>query len=177
MIIGFIVIIVIFRLSGDYRELQGESIPFAKLGFKTLIDLFKSIPGFRLTQGPDGDCLIDVIPSHISKNLAELVSRQKTSKKGSGRFFSKPPPVWTFEFLFFKINDFHNCRLIIFSTQRQIKHDQWKPTVSSNYWQYKHTNRNTNNVYFKPQSPAKKKPLTPPRPIVRHFYIAELLNC
>lgn len=94
-----ICVLIVIYFSGDYRELQGESIPFTKLGFKSLIELFKSIPGFRLSQGPDGDWLIDVIPSQITKNLADLVARQKTSKKGSGRF-SKPPPVCIFEFHF-----------------------------------------------------------------------------
>lgn len=65
---------------GDYRELQGEWIPFKKLGYPTLEKLFQDVPGFKITQ-VNGDWVVDAIASQETQHIASMVARQKTNKK------------------------------------------------------------------------------------------------
>lgn len=68
--------------AGDYRELQGEPIPFKKLGYSTLDKLFLDVPGFKVTQ-VNGEWYVDAIASQDTQHIAAMVSRQKSSKKAT----------------------------------------------------------------------------------------------
>lgn len=77
----FIVMFHLFVL-GDYKELQGEWIPFKKLGYPTLEKLFLDVPGFKTTQ-VNGEWHVDAIASQETQHIAAMVARQKPSKKAS----------------------------------------------------------------------------------------------
>ncbi|XP_028156043.1 tudor domain-containing protein 7A isoform X1 [Ostrinia furnacalis] len=64
----------------DYRELQGEWIPFKKLGYPSLEKLFLDVPGFKVTQ-INGEWYVDAIASQETQHIAAMVARQKPSKK------------------------------------------------------------------------------------------------
>ncbi|XP_061385760.1 tudor domain-containing protein 7 [Danaus plexippus] len=72
--------ITIKQCNRDYRELQGEWIPFKKLGYPTLEKLFQDVPGFKITQ-VNGDWVVDAIASQETQHIASMVARQKTNKK------------------------------------------------------------------------------------------------
>ncbi|XP_072943788.1 tudor domain-containing protein 7B isoform X2 [Epargyreus clarus] len=67
----------------DYRELQGEWIPFKKLGYPSLVDLFKDVPGFKISQASNNEWVVDAIASQETQHIASMVARQKTSKKSA----------------------------------------------------------------------------------------------
>ncbi|XP_047985623.1 tudor domain-containing protein 7 [Leguminivora glycinivorella] len=77
--------LTIKQCNRDYRELQGEWIPFKKLGYPTLDRLFVDVPGFKVTQ-INGEWYVDAIASQETQHIAEMVSRQKSSKKPTPRF-------------------------------------------------------------------------------------------
>lgn len=70
----------------------GLPIPYQKLGYGSLKEMFQSIPGFRLSEGSKGEWLVNMLPSQASNNIADLVAKQKSSKKRSNKFFQ--PPVF-----------------------------------------------------------------------------------
>lgn len=70
----------VFTVSGDYRELQGEWIPFKKLGYPSLDKLFLDVPGFKVTQ-QNGEWYVDAIASQETQHIASMVARQKSTKK------------------------------------------------------------------------------------------------
>lgn len=72
--------LTIKQCNRDYRELQGDWIPYKKLGYPTLDKLFLDIPGFKVTQ-INGEWYVDAIASQESQHIASMVSRQKSSKK------------------------------------------------------------------------------------------------
>ncbi|KAM3967660.1 tudor domain-containing protein 7 tapas [Aphomia sociella] len=74
--------ITIKQCNRDYRELQGDWIPFKKLGYPTLDKLFLDIPGFKVSQ-TNGEWFVDAIASQDSQHIAAMVSRQKSSKKAN----------------------------------------------------------------------------------------------
>ncbi|XP_045528231.1 tudor domain-containing protein 7B isoform X1 [Pieris brassicae] len=64
----------------DYRELQGEAIPYKRLGYSTLDKLFQDVPGFKLKE-INGEWYVDAIASRETQHIATMVSRQKSNKK------------------------------------------------------------------------------------------------
>uniref|UniRef100_A0A3P8N9D7 Tudor domain containing 7 n=1 Tax=Astatotilapia calliptera TaxID=8154 RepID=A0A3P8N9D7_ASTCA len=72
------------NLQSEYRSLCGENIPLEKLGFSKLEDYLRSIPSVVKLEYGMGQlqCLAAVYEE--TANIAQLVARQKTSKK-SGR--------------------------------------------------------------------------------------------
>ncbi|CAH2050370.1 unnamed protein product, partial [Iphiclides podalirius] len=72
--------LTIKQCNRDYRELQGEWIPFKKLGYPTLEKLFQDVPGFKITQ-INGEWYVDAIASQETQHIASMVARQKPSKK------------------------------------------------------------------------------------------------
>ncbi|KAH9636554.1 hypothetical protein HF086_014815 [Spodoptera exigua] len=72
--------LTIKQCNRDYRELQGEWIPFKKLGYSSLDKLFLDVPGFKVTQA-NGEWYVDAIASQETQHIAAMVSRQKSSKK------------------------------------------------------------------------------------------------
>ncbi|XP_068626612.1 tudor domain-containing protein 7A [Battus philenor] len=72
--------LTIKQCNRDYRELQGEWIPFKKLGYPSLEKLFQDVPGFKITQ-VNGEWYVDAIASQETQHIATMVARQKPSKK------------------------------------------------------------------------------------------------
>ncbi|XP_077287282.1 tudor domain-containing protein 7 tapas [Arctopsyche grandis] len=132
------VVITLRQCDRDYREVVGSPIPYQKLGYGSLIEMFQSIPGFRLSEGSKGEWLINMLPSQASNNIADLVAKQKSSKKRSNKFFQPPQ-------------------------QRRVKNDSWKPSVSSNIWKYSNSQGRVSQAYFKPQSNSPKKVASYPK--------------
>ncbi|XP_049692223.2 tudor domain-containing protein 7 isoform X1 [Helicoverpa armigera] len=74
--------LTIKQCNRDYRELQGEWIPFKKLGYPSLDKLFIDVPGFKVTQ-INGEWYVDAIASQETQHIATMVARQKSSKKAT----------------------------------------------------------------------------------------------
>ncbi|CAH0405405.1 unnamed protein product [Chilo suppressalis] len=74
--------LTIKQCNRDYRELQGEWIPYKKLGYTTLEKLFLDVPGFKVTQ-INGEWYVDAIASQETQHIASMVARQKPSKKAN----------------------------------------------------------------------------------------------
>ncbi|XP_075972301.1 tudor domain-containing protein 7 tapas isoform X2 [Anticarsia gemmatalis] len=74
--------LTIKQCNRDYRELQGEWIPFKKLGYPSLDKLFLDVPGFKVTQ-INGEWYVDAIASQETQHIATMVARQKPSKKAT----------------------------------------------------------------------------------------------
>ncbi|XP_013176763.1 PREDICTED: tudor domain-containing protein 7 [Papilio xuthus] len=72
--------LTIKQCNRDYRELQGEWIPFKKLGYPTLEKLFQDVPGFKISQ-INGEWYVDAIASQETQHIASMVARQKSTKK------------------------------------------------------------------------------------------------
>ncbi|XP_045448202.1 tudor domain-containing protein 7 [Melitaea cinxia] len=72
--------LTIKQCNRDYRELQGEWIPYKKLGYPSLEKLFQDVPGFKITQ-VNGDWVVDAIASQETQHIATMVARQKSNKK------------------------------------------------------------------------------------------------
>ncbi|XP_026493738.2 tudor domain-containing protein 7 [Vanessa tameamea] len=104
----------------DYRELQGEWIPYKKLGYPTLEKLFQDVPGFKITQ-INGDWVVDAIASQETQHIASMVSRQKSNKK-------------------------HNLKL---NYQNRIpkKQGSWRKPTSSSYYSSNYSNQYSNQLY------------------------------
>ncbi|CAB3239962.1 unnamed protein product [Arctia plantaginis] len=74
--------LTIKQCNRDYRELQGEWIPFKKLGYSSLDKLFLDVPGFKVSQN-GGEWYVDAIASQETQHIATMVSRQKSNKKAT----------------------------------------------------------------------------------------------
>ncbi|XP_014907112.1 tudor domain-containing protein 7A isoform X2 [Poecilia latipinna] len=74
----------VINLQSEYRALCGEFIPLKKLGFSKLEDYLRSIPSVVRLENRMGElrCFATVLEE--TAHIAELVARQKNSKK-SGR--------------------------------------------------------------------------------------------
>ncbi|XP_012549270.1 tudor domain-containing protein 7 isoform X1 [Bombyx mori] len=68
----------------DYKELQGEWIPFKKLGYPSLEKLFLDVSGFKVSQ-VNGEWYVDAIASQETQHIAAMVARQKPSKKSGSK--------------------------------------------------------------------------------------------
>lgn len=65
--------------------MQGEWIPFKKLGYPSLEKLFLDVPGFKVTQS-NGDWFVDAIASQETQHIASMVAKQKSNKKAPVKF-------------------------------------------------------------------------------------------
>ncbi|XP_051993911.1 tudor domain-containing protein 7A-like [Xyrauchen texanus] len=76
--------VALARLQGDYRALTGEVIPHRKFGHATLESFLHSIPGVvRLERSSTGEVMCFAGVCEETAHIAQLVARQKTSKKSS----------------------------------------------------------------------------------------------
>ncbi|XP_052744074.1 tudor domain-containing protein 7B [Bicyclus anynana] len=64
----------------DYHELQGEWIPYKKLGYTSLEHLFRDVPGFKITFSK-GDWYVDAVATQDTQHIASMVAKQKTTQK------------------------------------------------------------------------------------------------
>ncbi|XP_077427664.1 tudor domain-containing protein 7A isoform X2 [Vanacampus margaritifer] len=71
----------IHRLQSEYRSLCGENIPLRELGFMNLEDYLKSIPSVVRMDYRNGDVRCFAAICRETAHIAQLVARQKSSKK------------------------------------------------------------------------------------------------
>uniref|UniRef100_A0A3P8W449 Tudor domain containing 7 a n=1 Tax=Cynoglossus semilaevis TaxID=244447 RepID=A0A3P8W449_CYNSE len=69
------------NLPSEYRSLCGESIPLKKLGYSKLEDFLKSIPSVVQLEHRNGELICLAGVSEETASIAQLVARQKSSKK------------------------------------------------------------------------------------------------
>ncbi|XP_076869354.1 tudor domain-containing protein 7A [Brachyhypopomus gauderio] len=74
--------VALARLAADYRAFTGEAIPHRELGHPSLEGFLRSIPGVvRLERSRGGEVVCFAAVCEDTAHIAELVSRQKSSKK------------------------------------------------------------------------------------------------
>ncbi|KAK1175674.1 tudor domain-containing protein 7B-like [Acipenser oxyrinchus oxyrinchus] len=76
----------LLRLQSEYKSLTGEFIPHKQLGYPTLEAYLRSIPAvvkLEITRAGEVVCFATVC--HETVHIAQLVARQRTSKRKSGR--------------------------------------------------------------------------------------------
>ncbi|XP_015283711.1 PREDICTED: tudor domain-containing protein 7 isoform X2 [Gekko japonicus] len=74
------------HLQGEYKSLTGDWIPFKLLGHPSLEAYLKSIPGVvRIETGRTGEVICHAVACQETARIAQLVARQRTSRKKTGR--------------------------------------------------------------------------------------------
>nr|XP_056705160.1 tudor domain-containing protein 7 [Euleptes europaea] len=74
------------HLQGEYKSLTGDWIPFKLLGHPSLEAYLKSVPGVvRIEIGKTGEVTCHAVACQETARIAQLVARQRTSRKKSGR--------------------------------------------------------------------------------------------
>ncbi|XP_048359917.1 tudor domain-containing protein 7 isoform X2 [Sphaerodactylus townsendi] len=74
------------RLQGEYKSLTGDWIPFKLLGHPSLEAYLKSVPGVvRIELSRTGEVICHAVACQETAKIAQLVARQRTSKKKTGR--------------------------------------------------------------------------------------------
>lgn len=92
--------VILLLIIGDYRELQGEWIPFRKLGYSTLEELFQDVPGFKVFN-VNGEWVVDAVASQETQHIATMVARQKSTKRPPAKLnYSVCIPGYTFNCLY-----------------------------------------------------------------------------
>lgn len=78
--------IVLPRLQGEYRSLTGDWIPFKQLGYPTLEAYLRSVPAVvRIEASRSGEIVCYAVACTETARIAQLVARQRTSKRKTGR--------------------------------------------------------------------------------------------
>uniref|UniRef100_A0A8C7GJR0 Tudor domain containing 7 a n=1 Tax=Oncorhynchus kisutch TaxID=8019 RepID=A0A8C7GJR0_ONCKI len=75
----------ITRLQGEYRSLTGEFIPDRKLGYPSLECFLRSIPSVVRMENRMGEIMCFAAVCQETAHIAQLVARQKSSKRAPGR--------------------------------------------------------------------------------------------
>ncbi|XP_037228820.1 tudor domain-containing protein 7-like [Falco rusticolus] len=74
------------ELQGEYKSLTGEWIPFRHLGHGTLEGYLESIPAVvRMEENKMGQVICHAVACSETVPIAQLVARQRSSKKKMGR--------------------------------------------------------------------------------------------
>ncbi|XP_006259310.1 tudor domain-containing protein 7 isoform X1 [Alligator mississippiensis] len=74
------------KLQGEYKSLTGDWIPFKQLGHATLEGYLKSVPGVvRIEVNKMGEITCHAVACAETARIAQLVARQRSSKKKVGR--------------------------------------------------------------------------------------------
>ncbi|KAL4689252.1 hypothetical protein H8959_012043 [Pygathrix nigripes] len=74
------------RLQGEYRSLTGDWIPFKQLGFPTLEAYLRSVPAVvRIETSRSGEITCYAMACTETARIAQLVARQRSSKRKTGR--------------------------------------------------------------------------------------------
>ncbi|KAK0094207.1 hypothetical protein PV326_011554 [Microctonus aethiopoides] len=80
------------NLNRDYKQLEGENIPFRRLGFTALHELINQVPGLRVYRRGEA-LLVEVIPTAETAHIASMVAKQKSKsskrKKPVNRNFTR----------------------------------------------------------------------------------------
>ncbi|XP_004711050.1 tudor domain-containing protein 7 [Echinops telfairi] len=74
------------RLQGEYRSLTGDWIPFKQLGHPTLEAYLRSVPAVaRVETSRSGEITCYAVACTETARIAQLVARQRSSKRKAGR--------------------------------------------------------------------------------------------
>ncbi|XP_058158618.1 tudor domain-containing protein 7 isoform X2 [Dasypus novemcinctus] len=74
------------RLQGEYRSLTGDWIPFKQLGYPTLEAYLRSVPAVvRIETSRCGEITCYAVACTETARIAQLVARQRSSKRKTGR--------------------------------------------------------------------------------------------
>lgn len=74
------------RLQGEYRSLTGDWIPFKQLGYPTLEAYLRSVPAVvRIETSRSGEVTCYAMACTETARIAQLVARQRSSKRKTGR--------------------------------------------------------------------------------------------
>ncbi|KAJ7335087.1 hypothetical protein JRQ81_013028, partial [Phrynocephalus forsythii] len=74
------------RLQEEYKSLTGVLIPFKQLGYSTLDEYLKSVPGVvRIEIGKAGEVICHAVVCQETAMIAQLVACQRNSKRKSGK--------------------------------------------------------------------------------------------
>ncbi|XP_064652910.1 tudor domain-containing protein 7-like isoform X2 [Lineus longissimus] len=80
------------KLSGEYRVITGDHIPFKKLGYSTIDDFLRAIPDTAsVRRNRDGDLTVYAVADESTAHLEKLIAKQKTNTKKRGRGGSRRP--------------------------------------------------------------------------------------
>jgi len=88
-----------FLTTGQFYEMVGTNIPYDQLGFPTLVELLKSVPGLRkVGLNHEGDVVLslDASQSGGMSHIQDMVKRQqnKQVKRSAAKYVvSKPGMV------------------------------------------------------------------------------------
>ncbi|XP_045061956.1 tudor domain-containing protein 7A isoform X2 [Coregonus clupeaformis] len=74
----------ITRLQGEYRSLTGEFIPDRKMGYPSLECFLRSIPSVVRLENRMGEIMCFAAVCQETAHIAQLVARQKSSKRAPG---------------------------------------------------------------------------------------------
>ena len=70
------------NVSGEYRNLVGESIPYRNFGFGNLQEFLQDAQNVcRVNFGPDGSAMVHGLGSEDTFHIHDMVKRQNSSKK------------------------------------------------------------------------------------------------
>uniref|UniRef100_A0A7N4P9C4 Tudor domain-containing protein 7 n=1 Tax=Sarcophilus harrisii TaxID=9305 RepID=A0A7N4P9C4_SARHA len=74
------------RLQGEYKSLTGDWIPFKQLGYPTLEAYLRSVPAVvRIEISRSGEITCYAVACTETARIAQLVARQRSSKRKTGR--------------------------------------------------------------------------------------------
>nr|XP_044635112.1 tudor domain-containing protein 7-like isoform X1 [Equus asinus]XP_044635113.1 tudor domain-containing protein 7-like isoform X1 [Equus asinus]XP_044635114.1 tudor domain-containing protein 7-like isoform X1 [Equus asinus]XP_044635115.1 tudor domain-containing protein 7-like isoform X1 [Equus asinus]XP_044635116.1 tudor domain-containing protein 7-like isoform X1 [Equus asinus] len=74
------------QLQGEYRSLTGDWIPFKQLGYPTLEAYLRSVPAVvRIETSRSGEITCYAVACTETARIAQLVARQRSSKRKTGR--------------------------------------------------------------------------------------------
>lgn len=68
------------QINRDYKSIEGEPIPYRKLGFATINEFLRNVPGL-LMSNRNGTKYIEAIPNSATAHIATMVSEQRAPKK------------------------------------------------------------------------------------------------
>uniref|UniRef100_A0A1B0GC26 HTH OST-type domain-containing protein n=1 Tax=Glossina morsitans morsitans TaxID=37546 RepID=A0A1B0GC26_GLOMM len=77
--------ITIQQLNRDYKETEGEDIPFHRVGFDTLEDFLHSLPDTIKITGKGSNAVVNAIASANTKHIEKMVQEQKRPRKRGRR--------------------------------------------------------------------------------------------
>ncbi|MCJ8749314.1 hypothetical protein PDJAM_G00174940 [Pangasius djambal] len=78
--------VALSRVQADYRALTGDFIPHTQLGYRNLESFLRSLPDVvQLRHSHTGEVMCFAAVCKETAHIAQLVARQKNSKKSSGR--------------------------------------------------------------------------------------------
>lgn len=72
-------------LRKDYKDIEGEDIPYLELGFKSVRSLLESIPEYVKLETRNGVDYVIQVDNERTRIISQFVAGQKPSTKSSNR--------------------------------------------------------------------------------------------